>query len=84
MSIFYPNKIRALDQYSPNRVRSLLYTAAVCTRRRLGLRMVFVAFLSVVFLLFLFPLLAERVLLRVLASRTLYFLSALFLVYILE
>src|ERR1043166_6323007 len=26
MSIFYPNKIRALDQYLPNRVRSLFHS----------------------------------------------------------
>ena len=41
-----------------------------------------IAFRSV--LLFLFPLLAERVLLRSWPSHALYFLSALFLVYILE
>jgi len=46
--------------------------------------MVFVALLSVVFLLLLFPLRAERVLLRVFASRPLSFLSALFLLSILE
>jgi hypothetical protein len=43
-----------------------------------------VALLAGVFLLFLFPLLAERVLLRVFASRTLDFLAALFLLSMLE